>query len=276
MIKAEVYLLKTAGIQDKLKRIRKEDLMEEQSMKCDKKRLAVFFLALLLMCGTTLSEAAEPCRSRNLDFGQKAAGWVHRPLSKLKKDTVYTLIQVDGRTVLRGAADGSASFFVSRFPSPMEVPASISWRWKTDALVPGADNRDKKREDAPLRVMVGFDGDRTTLPEVEKKRFRRAKSLSGRDLPYALLMYIWSDHVPVNTVIPSAHTSQIKMLVVASGAEGLGQWQTVKRSLANDYRFAFGAEPGPVLGVAVMTDTDNTGTRAVGEYADILMECSGN
>jgi hypothetical protein len=25
-----------------------------------------------------------------------------------------------------------------------------------------------------------------------------------------------------------------------------------------------------------MTDTDNTGTRATGEYADILMECSGS
>jgi hypothetical protein len=249
---------------------------KEIFMKHDKKRLSGFILALLMICSTALSEAAEPCRSRNLDFGLKSAGWVHRPLSKLKKDTVYTLIQADGRTVLRGVADGSASFFVSRFPSAMEAPASISWRWKTDALVPGADNRDKKREDAPLRVLVAFDGDHATLPEVEKKRFKRAKSLSGRDLPYALLMYIWSDHVPVNTVIPSAHTSQVKMLVVASGAGGLGQWQTMKRSLADDYRLAFGADPGPVLGVGVMTDSDNTSARATGEYADILMECPGN
>jgi hypothetical protein len=239
------------------------------------KRRTGFFLTLLMIGSAALAEAAEPCRTRSLDFGQKAADWVHRPLSKLKKDTVYTLTQADGREVLRGTADGSASFFVSRFQSAMEVPASIRWRWKTDALVTGADNRDKKLEDAPLRMIVAFDGDQSTLPEVEKKRFKRARSLSGRDLPYALLMYIWSDHVPVNTVIPSAHTSQVKMLVVASGSEGLGQWQTVKRSLADDYRLAFGAEPGPVLGVAVMTDTDNTGTRAVGEYADILMECSG-
>jgi hypothetical protein len=239
-------------------------------------RRSGIFLALLLIGSAALSEAAEPCRARNLDFGQKSAGWTHRPLSKLKKDTVYTLSQADGSTILSSAADSSASFFVSRFKSAMEVPAIISWRWKTDALVPGADNRDKKLEDAPLRVIVGFDGDHATLPAEEKKRFKRAKSLAGRDLPYALLMYIWSDHVPVNTVIASAHTSQVKMLVVASGGEGLGQWQTVKRSLADDYRLAFGAEPGPVLGVAVMTDTDNTGTRATGEYADILMECSGS
>jgi len=240
------------------------------------KRLTGIFLALVLICSAALADAVEPCRTRSLDFSNKAAGWTHRPLSKLKKDTAYTMIQADGRTVLHGVANSSASLFVSRFQSAMEVPASISWRWKTDALVPGADNRDKKREDAPLRVLVAFDGDHATLPEVEKKRFKRAKTLSGRDLPYALLMYIWSDHVPVNTVIPSAHTSQVKMLVVASGAEGLGQWQTMKRSLADDYRLAFGADPGPVLGVGVMTDTDNTGTRATGEYADILMECPGN
>ncbi len=231
-------------------------------------------LTWLLLSSITGVQAAEPCRMRNLDFSQQDASWVHVPLSKLKKDTKYALTQTDGRTVLRGTANGSASLFVFRFQSVMETPASISWRWKTDTLVPGADNRDKNREDAPLRMMVAFDGDHATLPDEEKKRFKRAKSLSGRDLPYALLMYIWSEHLPVNTVIPSAHTSQVKMLVAASGTKGLGQWQQVKRNLAEDFRHAFGAEPGPVIGVAVMTDTDNTRTKAVGEYAQILMECS--
>ena len=54
-----------------------------------------------------------------------------------------------------------------------------------------------------------------------------------------------------------------------------GNWQSVQRNLAADYRRAYGAEPGPVLGVAVMTDTDNTGTKAVGEYADIRFKCAG-
>jgi len=77
-------------------------------------------------------------------------------------------------------------------------------------------------------------------------------------------------------VIPSAHTSQVKMLVVASGTRGLGSWQSLRRNVVEDYRRAYGAEPGPVLGVAVMTDTDNTGEKALGEYADIRFECAGN
>ena len=234
----------------------------------------------LLICisplGAAAAEADAKCKARNLDFADKSAGWSHLPLSKLKRDTVYTQAQEGGRTVLTATADGSASLYVARFKQPGTVPASLNWRWKTGALVPGADNRDKKREDAPLRVIVAFDGDRSTLPEAEQKRFKRAKSLSGRESPYATLMYIWSDHVAPETVIPSAHTGQLKMLVVASGAGGLGSWQSVSRNLAADFRRAYGAEPGRLLGVAVMTDTDNTGAKAVGAYADIRLACAGD
>jgi hypothetical protein len=236
-------------------------------------------LACMMVCSSAASavtgSTTPTCEARNLGFDPSEAIWVHQPLSKLKRDTVYTLVQEDGRTVLRGAADGSASAYVARLKLAVVVPETLSWRWKTDALVPGADNRDKKREDAPLRVMIAFDGDHSTLPEAEQKRFRRARNLLGREPPYAMLMYIWSDQVEVESIIPSAHTSQVKMLVVASGTDGLGKWQSVRRNVAKDYRRAYGAEPGPVLGVAVMTDTDNTGEKAVGEYADILFECAG-
>lgn len=235
-------------------------------------------VSILLFCGLTVGNAvnsfAAACAPRDLDFGNKAVSWVHQPLSKLKRDTAYTLIQEDGRNVLRGAADRAASLYVASFKPPLALPATLSWRWKTDALVPGADNRKKELEDAPLRVLVAFDGDQSTLPEVEQQRFRRAKNLSGRNLPYAVLMYIWSEQVAVGTVIPSAHTSQVKMLVVASGAGGLGQWQSLRRNIVEDYQRAYGAEPGPLLGVAVMTDTDNTGTTAVGQYANIRVECA--
>ena len=237
-------------------------------------------LASLLLASATAGAAGEvatrPCEPRKLGFDQKAAGWTHLPLSKLKRDTVYTLVADGGRAgVLRASADRSASLYVAPLKPAIRVPMTLSWDWKTDALVAGADNRDKGREDAPLRVMVAFDGDVTTLPEAEQKQFKRAKALSGRTPPYAMLMYIWTDQVPVGSVIASAHTSQVKMLAVASGPNGLGSWQSVQRNLADDYRRAYGAEAGPVLGVAVMTDTDNTGTKAVGEYADIRIGCPG-
>ena len=237
-------------------------------------RIAVW---LLVACAVPVRAAgadpAAPCQARNLDFGQKSVRWAHQPLSKLKRDTSYSLAQEDGRTILRATADRSASMYVTLVDKATGVPAAVSWRWKTDALVPGADNRDKSREDAPLRVLVAFDGDPSTLPEVERKRFARAKSMSGRNVPYAVLMYIWSEQVPLDTVIPSAHTGQVKMLVAATGTADLGRWQSLRRDLRADYRRAYGADPGRVLGIGVMTDTDNTATKAAGDYADIRLAC---
>jgi hypothetical protein len=39
--------------------------------------------------------------------------------------------------------------------------------------------------------------------------------LSGRDMPYSLLMYIWENRAPVRTVIPSTHTAR-QMIVAAA------------------------------------------------------------
>lgn len=72
---------------------------------------------------------------------------------------------------------------------------------------------------------MAFDGDQSKLPEVEQKRLRRAKKIFDRELPYAVLMYVWSEQVRLVSVIPSAHTSQVRMLVVATGTEKLGGWQ---------------------------------------------------
>lgn len=244
-------------------------------------RASKYILVCCLIAGgiPTLAgapDAGVPCQARNLGFDVKEAGWKHQPMSKLKRDTKYAVVKDGDRpAVLRASADGSASLYVAAVKPAMSTPMTLSWEWKTDALVPGADNRDKSREDAPLRVLVAFDGDVTKLPADEQSRFKRAKNLSGRQPPYAVLMYIWTDQVAAGTVIPSAHTSQVKMLAVASGAGGLGSWQAVKRNLVDDYKLAYGAEPGPVLGLAVMTDTDNTGKKAVGDYSGLRISCGG-
>lgn len=229
----------------------------------------------MLMCYCNLLLAApatgEVCKPQTLDF--TADSWRHLPLSSLKRDTRYSIVKQDGRNVLQAEANSSASLY-ARVLKPVSTSYGLlSWQWQTDALVPGADNREKSKEDAPVRVVAAFDGDKARLPDAEKRQFKWAKRMSGREPPYATLMYIWSEQVPPETVIPSAHSSQIKMLVVASGADGLGQWRTLRRDLRADFKRAFGKDAGPLLGVGVMTDTDNTGAKAGARYADIRLEC---
>ncbi len=50
--------------------------------------------------------------------------------------------------------------------------------------------------------------------------------------------------------------------------EGDG-WARLRRDVRADYRRLFCREPDRVAGVAVMTDTDNTGTTCVSHFGDI-------
>ena len=67
-------------------------------------------------------------------------------------------------------------------------------------------------------------------------------------------------------------TARVKMIVAASGRKDLGTWQEERVNLLEDYRRAFGEEPGALIGVAVMTDSDNTQSRAEAWYGEIRFE----
>ena len=230
-------------------------------------------LGTLMCLAGAASAQTKGCAPRPLPFEGGATAWGHAPLSKLKKDTRYQLLTQDGRRVLQAHADGAASLYGAGFQPARSAATWLRWSWKTDALVPGADNADRAREDAPLRVVVAFDGDASKLPMAERAQRKLAQTMTGRPPPYAALMYIWGSRETPETLIDSTHTRQIKMLVVQSGNEGLGKWHEVRRNLREDYRRAFGVAPGPVVAVAVMTDTDNTGEKADGLYAGFAFEC---
>lgn len=59
------------------------------------------------------------------------------------------------------------------------------------------------------------------------------------------------------------------MMAVESGPAQVGQWVVVRRNVLDDYRRAFGQEPPKAGAIALMTDTDNTGEKAVAYYGPI-------
>jgi hypothetical protein len=117
--------------------------------------------------------------------------------------------------------------------------------------------------------LVAFDGNKSKLPLKEKMTFEMAPLISGQEMPYATLMYIWSGKSPLNAILDNPHTSRIKMIVVDSGWGKVSEWQGHERDLAADFRNAFGEAPGDVIGVALLTDTDNTKSETKAYYGDI-------
>jgi hypothetical protein len=204
--------------------------------------------------------------------GSLPGGWHVWTLAKFKKQTSYDLVHKDGATVVMARSDDSASALLH----PLDrVDArrfrDLAWRWKTDALIRDQDNNRSATEDAPLRLVVRFDGDRSKLDFSERMFAAQVKAVTGQELPYATLMYIWARATPRETVITSRFTERIRMIVAESGTENLGAWQQVRRDLYEDFRRAYGEEPGPITGIGIMTDTDNTGGKAQSWYGDVAL-----
>lgn len=199
-------------------------------------------------------------------------GWQLWTLSKMKKPTAYRLVQDGGKTVISAKADASASGLIHPLANlDPRLYEQLSWRWKVDDLIKGADNTRRSREDSPVRLVVTFGGDMSRLDFGEKLFYSQVKAITGQQMPYATLMYIWENRAQKEEVIANGHTARIKMLVAESGRDKVGHWQDVKRNVYEDYKRAFGEEPGPITAIGIMTDTDNTGEQAHAWYGDISL-----
>jgi hypothetical protein len=62
------------------------------------------------------------------------------------------------------------------------------------------------------------------------------------------------------------------MIVVESGDAKVRQWISEERNVYEDYKKAFGKVPPMISGVAIMTDSDNTGESATAYYGDIVFK----
>lgn len=102
--------------------------------------------------------------------------------------------------------------------------------------------------------------------------FEMARITTGRDMPYATLMYIWGARRTVESVVANPNTDRVRMIVVDSGKTALRRWRLHERDIRADYRKAFGGEPGPILALGIMTDTDNTQSNISAWYGDIALE----
>lgn len=201
--------------------------------------------------------------------GKPPPPWDTVKINDRKTPTTYEIVQNSSESVLHAIADSSASALGVPVSFDVKAAPVLVWRWRVAALIDEADNTVAAKEDSPARIVLEFDGDKSKLSFSDRAASGFAKQLGGRDLPYATLMYIWSNTAPVGTVIPNPHAKRIQMVVASSGPAGVGKWQSLRRNVYDDYKRVFNEEPGLLKSVGVMTDTDNTGTKAEAWYGDL-------
>lgn len=221
--------------------------------------------------GPILSPAVQQATQTLLRTPETVHLWEPFPLPG-KVFAPFEATQVLGRQALGVSANESVSILRQRTDSAPVQAGQLNFAWKVDALAAGADLSDAEYEDSPVRVVLAFDGDRTRLSSRVHMLSELTRLLTGEPLPYATLAYVWSNTEPVGTVILNPRTDRIRKLVVASGTEALGQWRDHQRDVQADFVRAFGETPGPLLAVALMTDTDNTQSRLSAWYGALKLQ----
>ena len=199
-----------------------------------------------------------------------ADGW-HAVALPGKNHTLYAADHKDGRAAWRADSERSASMWRQRVTMAPQVLGDVSFSWWVQDLVANASVADGDREDAPARVMFGFAGDVSQLSRRTRMMYELAEALTGEQPPYATLMYVWDAELPVGSVIHNPRSDRIRKIVVDSGNGQLRRWRDHRRNLADDFRLAFGEEPGALTSIALMTDSDNTRSQARSWYGDVQL-----
>jgi hypothetical protein len=203
----------------------------------------------------------EPTRERPAD-------WQPISFSKIDTKTEYDLVRDSTGTVVRARSDGGAAGLGTETRIDLTEYPILEWRWKVDSVVQDGNARTKEGDDYPARLYVTFDYE--DLGFGDKVKLVALRALGYDEIPTRALNYIWGNRVERGAVLENAYTDWVMMVAVQSGAARTGEWVTERRNVLQDYREAFGGDPPPVNGVAIMTDTDNTNGTATAYYGDIL------
>ncbi len=198
-------------------------------------------------------------------------GWEPLNFPNIEQHTRYELVTDDGQQVVKATTDGSASGLIARVSVEPGDSLILKWRWKVSNVFEKGNARSKSGDDYPARIYVAFEFQPEKAGFFERAKRKTVEVLFGESLPGNALNYIWANTLPEGTFIANAYTDKTMMVAVNSGRERVGDWVTVERDIVADYRQAFGEAPPPIVGVAIMSDSDNTGEQATAWYGDVRL-----
>jgi hypothetical protein len=198
------------------------------------------------------------------------SGWQPLTFARIDRATNYELATDEGTRVVRATSERAASGLLRRIDIDPNVYPIVQWRWKIDRHIERSDMTRRAGDDYPARIYIAFDFDPARATRLDAARHRLARAIFGDDTPYRALSYIWEWKAPQGSAGPNAYTERTMMIVVRNGDDATGRWHTEERNVVEDYRKVFGTTPPNISGIALMTDTDDTGSSAGAWYGDIV------
>jgi len=191
--------------------------------------------ALISSC--LLSVSASVQAGERVDVGlfskNDTSGWEIRDFSGA---TQYSLTRVDGKWVVVADLD----------KSPI-----LNWSWRKENTIDPGNELDKKGDDYVARIYVVKNSGMILLETIA-------------------LNYVWSyQHHRNDTWNNPFAGENSKMLAQRDASDPQGTWFNERRNVVLDFKRLHGKDIRRIDGVAIMTDSDNSGLKARALYGDI-------
>jgi Protein of unknown function (DUF3047) len=223
-----------------------------------------------LFAPDALDSNAVPTKAVRPGVARPHAAWQHFKLPG-KTPSQFRVANGEGRKSIKVSAKSSTSMLRYKLRLESNDLAAVKFSWKVPMLIQNADLADRDLDDAPVRVVLAFEGDRSKFSARNAMLSELSNALTGEPMPYATLMYVWCNTRTPGTVVNNPRTDRIRKMVVESGGKNLNRWMDYERDIRADFIKAFGEEPGALLGVALMTDTDNTRSETTAWYGPVSL-----
>lgn len=226
-------------------------------------------LPAALLCAA-LGVSAEPVWVGRFNDADTAipAPWKVEHFNEKHPPTRYTLRRWDGVVAIEAMADKSMALLGRPVAVDLKKTPILCWQWRIDAPVASADMNTKSGDDYAARVYLTFSVPPEQLGLGTRAKLALARSIYGDQVPDAALNYVWDNTHPVGTLQDNAYTDRTRMLVLRSGTAKAGVWVQERRNVLKDFQLAFGDIGGQLGGLAIASDTDNTGEKAHAGFAD--------
>lgn len=196
------------------------------------------------------------------------APWQIEQLDQRVAPTHYAIRHWDGVFAIEAKAKKSMALLGRTVAVDLKKTPILCWQWRIDSPLETADMTRKSGDDYAARVYLSFAVPAEQLGFATRTKLHLARSIYGSQVPDAAINYIWDNSHPIGTWQDNAYTDRARMLVLRSGAGQAGAWVHERRNVLADFQRAFGEISGELRGLAVASDTDNTGEEAHAGFAD--------
>lgn len=199
-------------------------------------------------------------------------GWEPLTFRKIKQHTVYEWS--DQERAVHAVSSAAASGLIHRLDRDVAAAPILRWRWRVSHAIAKGNEKSKQGDDYAARIYVTFKYDPSKAGGGTRFKYGLVKKIHGEYPPHSGINYIWANRLPKGESTPNAYTDRLQMVAVRSGDAEAGRWFAEERNILEDYRRLYGEEPPLLAGIAIMTDTDNTGSQAEAWYGDIELRAA--